>query len=153
MKLSLSSSTFHSMKTYEGLEVEFRVFLNSTLDGDEWWGSRSGRFNLGKVASGAHWIWNWVSMRDDLVTASRKFPAPGGNRTLISRPFSPLPSHCADWAVSLAHQFYSISNNVDYCSIRLRPLLTLKFIFREFHDNLNHYHLLLHGGNCLLLAS
>jgi hypothetical protein len=40
------------MKTYGGLDVQIHVFLTSALVGDEWSGSRPGRFISGERADG-----------------------------------------------------------------------------------------------------
>jgi hypothetical protein len=42
------------MKTYEGVDVLIKVFLNSLLDGGEWSAERPSRFTPGERAPGIH---------------------------------------------------------------------------------------------------
>jgi hypothetical protein len=67
------------MKAYVGVDVRIHVFLISSLVGDDWSTSRSGRLTPGGRAPGTHWIGDWVTLRiglDDM--GKRKFlPLPG----------------------------------------------------------------------------
>jgi hypothetical protein len=61
MKLSLCLIKYYAMKTYRGVEVYLHVFLNSALDGGEWWVSFVPRpLYLRERAPGTHWIGGWV---------------------------------------------------------------------------------------------
>jgi hypothetical protein len=53
------------MKTYWEMEVYFRTFLTSALDGGERTDSRPGRFTPGEGTPGTHWTGGWVSPRKD----------------------------------------------------------------------------------------
>jgi hypothetical protein len=59
------------MKTHGGVDVQFRVFLASALDG-EWSDSRSCRFSLGQRAPDTHWIGECVGPRAGLDDVERR---------------------------------------------------------------------------------
>jgi hypothetical protein len=52
VKFTLSLIKHHDFKMYEGLEVNFHVFLTSALDADGWLASRPDRFNTGEYTPG-----------------------------------------------------------------------------------------------------
>jgi hypothetical protein len=64
------------------------VFLTSALVGGEWSASRPGRFKLGKMAPGTHWIWGWVSPRTGLDDVEKRkiLPLTGLELRPIYRP-------------------------------------------------------------------
>jgi hypothetical protein len=62
------------MKAYGGVDIQIHIFLTSTLVGDEWPASCTGRFTPGERDPDIHWIGGWVDPRaglDDMV--KRKF--------------------------------------------------------------------------------
>jgi hypothetical protein len=48
------------------------LFLTLALDEGEWSASRSGRFNPGERARGAHWIGDWVGPRASLNAVHKR---------------------------------------------------------------------------------
>jgi hypothetical protein len=80
-----------------GSEVIASPFLTSALAVSEWSASRLGRFTFGEIATGTHWIWDWVSPRAGLHEVKRKFLTPPG---LELRPLSQhVASRYTDWAI------------------------------------------------------
>jgi hypothetical protein len=62
-------------------------FLTSTLDGEEWYASRPGRFTLGENYPVTHWLGGWVGLiagLDDV--GKRKTLAHSGNRSPAFHP-------------------------------------------------------------------
>jgi hypothetical protein len=49
------------MEVYGGVNVYIHIFLTSSLAGGEWSALRLGRFTLGEIAPGTHWIGGWLS--------------------------------------------------------------------------------------------
>jgi hypothetical protein len=60
------------MKTYEGVDVEIHVFLNSVLVGGKWSASRCGRFTPSERATGTHRIESWVKLIAGLDDVERR---------------------------------------------------------------------------------
>jgi hypothetical protein len=54
--------------------LQLHAFLTTALDGDEWSGSRSGRFTHRERAPGTHWIGGWVSPKADMDEVTGKIP-------------------------------------------------------------------------------
>jgi hypothetical protein len=90
-KLSLC---FNWTPRYEGVLGKWRYSsihsLTSALDGDEWLGSRPGRFTPRERAPGAQWRGGWVDPRAALdAVVKRKIPSPrreSNPRTPIVQP-------------------------------------------------------------------
>jgi len=77
IELSLCLFNYHTMKTFEVVEVQLHAFLTSALDGGEWSTSRLGRFTSGERAPGTHRIGGWMDPRAGLVAVvKRKIPQP-----------------------------------------------------------------------------
>jgi hypothetical protein len=60
------------MKVYGGVDVQFHIFLTSTLAGGEWSGLRPGRFTPRERDPGTHWIGGWVDPRAGLEDAEKR---------------------------------------------------------------------------------
>jgi hypothetical protein len=60
------------MKAYEGMEVESHIFLTSALVGSEWSVSRPGRFPIGEIVLGTHWIGAWMGPRAGLGDVEKR---------------------------------------------------------------------------------
>jgi len=74
----------HIMRTYESVEVQFHIFLTSTLDGGEWPASCPGCLTPRERAPSIHWIGGWVRTRADLdAVMKRKIPASAGKQSLV----------------------------------------------------------------------
>jgi len=57
------------------------------LEEGEWSALRPGRFIRGETVPSTHWTGGWLNPRAGLdAVAKGKFPAPGGNRTLVVQP-------------------------------------------------------------------
>jgi hypothetical protein len=77
IEVKLSLCFLHgAMKAYWGVDVYFRLFLASALDGGEWSASHSGHFTSRERVPGTHRIGVWVSPRVGLeAVVKRKIPS------------------------------------------------------------------------------
>jgi hypothetical protein len=72
-------------------------FLTSTLDGDEWSASRTGRFTPRERVPGTHWIGGWVGPRAVLdAVLKRKIPSPHRKSNPDHRIVQPVASRYTD---------------------------------------------------------
>jgi hypothetical protein len=84
------------MKTHGGAET----FLTSALDWGAWSASCPGRFTSGEIATGAHWIGDWVGPRVGLDLMEKKqISCPCRVSNPIPRLSSPQLSRYTDWAI------------------------------------------------------
>jgi hypothetical protein len=76
------------MKVYGRVDLWIHIFLTSALVGDEWSGSRTGRFTPRKSTPGTHWIGGLVDPRVGLDDVEkRKFlTVPGLELRPLGRP-------------------------------------------------------------------
>jgi len=56
----------HTIDEYEGRVLQFHALLNSTLDGNNWSTSSSGRFTPNETALGTHRSGGWMGSRTGL---------------------------------------------------------------------------------------
>jgi hypothetical protein len=63
MNTSLSLNKNHSLRMYGVSMLYHYTFLKLALHGSKWSGSRSSSFALRGIASGNHWIQEWVGTR------------------------------------------------------------------------------------------
>jgi hypothetical protein len=80
--------------------------LTSTLDGDEWSASRTGRFTLRERAPSIHWIGGWIGPRAGLNAVVKRrilSPSRGSKPHHLAR--SPTLYHWASYPSSIYIQF------------------------------------------------
>jgi hypothetical protein len=78
------------MKTYGGVDVQIQVFFTSTLVGDEWSASSSGRFTSGEKATDTHWIGDCVGPRTGLDKVEKRKICSYQNSIYYSSAVQPL---------------------------------------------------------------
>jgi hypothetical protein len=102
VKLPLSLTKHHAMKTYWRAEIQLHAFLPSALDGGDWSALRPGRFTASERAPGTHWIGGWVGPRAVVDTVvKRRIPSPRRESNPRTPIVQPVGQRYTDWAITV----------------------------------------------------